>query len=227
MTGRIPKTHRAEREGRVVIRVLIADDHAILRRGLKEILMRELDSVTWGEAENGQQVLDQVQNHDWDLLILDITMPGRGGLDVLKNLRALRPKLPVLVLSMHPEDQYGKRVLKAGASGYMNKESAPEELIEAVRKLLGGGRYVSPALAETLASDLSQDAGRPPHESLSDREFEVLRKLASGKTVSQIAEDLHLSVPTVSTYRARLLEKMGMSTTAELMHYALRNHLVD
>jgi len=183
--------------------------------------------VTWGEAENGQQVLDQVQGHEWDLLILDITMPGRGGLDVLKNLRALRPKLPVLVLSMHPEDQYGKRVLKAGASGYMNKESAPEELIEAVRKLLGGGRYVSPALAETLASDLSQDAGRPPHESLSDREFEVLRKLASGKTVSQIAEDLHLSVPTVSTYRARILEKMNMSTTAELMHYALRNRLVD
>ena len=135
-----------------MIRILIADDHAILRRGLKEILMRELDSVTWGEAENGEQVLDQIQSHDWDLLILDITMPGRGGLDVLKNLKALRPRLPVLVLSMHPEDQYGKRVLKAGASGYMNKESAPEELMKAVRKLLGGGRYVSPALAETLAS---------------------------------------------------------------------------
>jgi two-component system invasion response regulator UvrY len=210
-----------------VIRILIADDHAILRRGLKEILMRELEGVTWGEAENGEQVLDQIQSRDWDLLILDITMPGRGGLDVLKNLKALRPRLPVLVLSMHPEDQYGKRVLKAGASGYMNKESAPEELIKAVRKLLGGGRYVSPALAETLASDLSQDTGRPAHESLSDREFEVLRKIASGKTVGQIAEELHLSVTTVSTYRARILEKMNMSTTAELMHYALRNHLVD
>jgi DNA-binding NarL/FixJ family response regulator len=210
-----------------VIRILIADDHAILRRGLKEILMRELDAVTWGEAENGQQVLDQVQSDDWDLLILDITMPGRGGLDVLSNLKALRPKLPVLVLSMHPEDQYGKRVLKAGASGYMNKESAPEELIKAVRKVLGGGRYISPALAEALASDLGRDGERAAHESLSDREFEVLRQLASGKTVSQIAEDLHLSVPTVSTYRARILEKMGMSTTAELMHYALRNHLVD
>ncbi len=209
------------------IRILIADDHAILRRGLKEILMRELDSVTWGEAENGEQVLDQVQSHDWDLLILDITMPGRGGLDVLKNLKALQPRLPVLMMSMHPEDQYGKRVLKAGASGYMNKESAPEELMKAVRKLLGGGRYVSPALAETLASDLSQDTGRPPHETLSDREFEVLRKIASGKTVGQIAEELHLSVTTVSTYRARILEKMNMSTTAELMHYALRNHLVD
>jgi len=210
-----------------MIRILIADDHAILRRGLKEILMRELDSVTWGEAENGEQVLDQIQNRDWDLLILDITMPGRGGLDVLKNLKALRPRLPVLVLSMHPEDQYGKRVLKAGASGYMNKESAPEELMKAVRKLLGGGRYVSPALAETLASDLSQDTGRPAHETLSDREFEVLRKIASGKTVGQIAEELHLSVTTVSTYRARILEKMNMATTAELIRYALRNHLVD
>ena len=210
-----------------MIRVLIADDFPILRRGLKEILMRELDGVTCGEAGNGEQVLDQIQSHDWDLLILDITMPGRGGLDVLRNLKALRPKLPVLVLSMHPENQYGKRVLKAGASGYMNKECAPEELMKAVGKLLGGGRYVSPALAETLALDLSRDDGRPAHETLSDREFEVLRKIASGKTVGQIAEELHLSVPTVSTYRARILEKMSLSTTAELMHYALSNHLVD
>ena len=210
-----------------MIRVLIADDFPILRRGLKEILMRELDGVTCGEAGNGEQVLDQIQSRDWDLLILDITMPGRGGLDVLRNLKALRPKLPVLVLSMHPENQYGKRVLKAGASGYMNKECAPEELMKAVGKLLGGGRYVSPALAETLALDLSRDDGRPAHETLSDREFEVLRKIASGKTVGQIAEELHLSVPTVSTYRARILEKMSLSTTAELMHYALSNHLVD
>ncbi|HXC79478.1 MAG TPA: response regulator transcription factor [Candidatus Acidoferrum sp.] len=210
-----------------MIRVLIADDFPILRRGLKEILMRELDGVTCGEAGNGEQVLDQIQSHDWDLLILDITMPGRGGLDVLRNLKALRPKLPVLVLSMHPENQYGKRVLKAGASGYMNKECAPEELMKAVGKLLGGGRYVSPALAETLALDLSRDDGRPAHETLSDREFEVLRKIASGKTVGQIAEELHLSVPTVSTYRARILEKMSLSTTAELMRYALSNHLVD
>jgi two-component system invasion response regulator UvrY len=210
-----------------VIRVLIADDHAIVRGGLKEILLRELEGVTCGEAENGQQVLDQIESQDWDLLILDITMPGRGGLDVLKTVKESRPRLPVLVLSMHPEDQYGKRVLKAGASGYMNKESAPEELIKALRKLLGGGRYVSAALAESLASDLSPDAGRAPHERLSDREFEVLRQLASGKTVTQVAEALHLSVPTVSTYRARILEKMRMSTTAELMHYALRNHLVE
>jgi DNA-binding NarL/FixJ family response regulator len=207
--------------------VLIADDHAILRRGLKEILVRELDGVSCGEAESAQQVLAQVQTHDWDVVILDVTMPGRSGLDVLKDLKILRPKLPVLVLSMHPEDQYGKRVLKAGASGYMNKESAPEELIKALRKVLAGGRYVSPLLAEKLATDLNEDAGRPAHEILSDREFEVLRKLASGKTVGQIAEDLRLSVPTVSTYRARILEKLNLSTTAELMHYAMRNHLIE
>jgi two-component system invasion response regulator UvrY len=210
-----------------VIRVLIADDHAILRRGLKEILLRELKGVVCGEAEDAQQVLAQVRTQDWDLVLLDITMPGRSGLDALSDLRALRPKLPVLVLSMHPDDQYGKRVLRAGASGYMNKESAPEELIKAIRKVLAGGRYVSPALAEKLALDLSADAERPAHETLSAREFEVLRMIASGKTVSQIAGELHLSVATVSTYRARILEKMNMTTTAELMHCALRNHLVD
>ena len=210
-----------------MIRVLIADDHAILRRGLKEILLRELDGVICGEAENAEQILEQVQSREWDLIILDITMPGRSGLDVMRDLKAVRPKLPVLFLSMHPEDQYGKRVLKAGAAGYMNKESAPEELIKAIHKVLSGGRYVSPALAEKLAVDLNKDTGRPVHDALSDREFEVLRMIASGRTVTQIAEELHLSVATVSTYRARILEKMNMTTTAELMHYALRNHLVD
>ena len=210
-----------------MIKVLIADDHAILRRGLKEILLREFDGVTCGDAENAEQVLAQVQTQDWDFVILDITMPGRSGLDVLKNIKDLRPKLPVLVLSMHPEDQYGKRVLKAGASGYMNKESAPEELIKAIRRILAGGRYVSSTLAERLAVDLNEDVGRPVHERLSDRELEVLCKIASGRTVGQIAEELHLSVPTVSTYRARILEKMSLSNTAELIHYAVRNHLVD
>jgi two-component system, NarL family, invasion response regulator UvrY len=209
-----------------MIRILIVDDHAILRRGLREILEREFRDVSIGGAGTAEQALTQLDAENWDLVILDITMPGRSGVDVLRNLKALRPKLPVLVLSMHPEDQYGKRVLKAGASGYMNKESAPEELIKAVRKLLSGGRYVSPTLAETLAVDLGRDDGTPAHERLSDREFEVLRKMASGKTVGQIAQELHLSVPTVSTYRARILEKMGMSTNAELIRYALSHHLV-
>lgn len=210
-----------------MVRILIADDHAIVRRGLQEILIRELSDVVCGEAENADQLLAAVESHAWDLVILDVTMPGRSGVDVLHDLQRTRPKLPVLVLSMHPEDQYGKRVLKAGASGYMNKESAPEELIRAVRKVLAGGRYVSAELAERLALDLSKDSARPPHEALSDREFEVLRMLASGKAVGQIAEDLHLGVTTISTYRARILEKLNMTTTAELMHYALRNRLVD
>jgi two-component system, NarL family, invasion response regulator UvrY len=210
-----------------MIRILIADDHAILRRGLREILVRELGDAVCGEAENAQQLLAEVERQDWELVILDVSMPGRSGVDVLRDLHRARPKLPVLVLSMHPEDQYGKRVLQAGASGYMKKESAPEELIVAIRKLLAGGRYVSAGLAEKLALDLHKDSGRAPHEALSDREFEVLRMIASGKTVSQIAHDLHLGVTTVSTYRARILEKMNIGSTAELMHYALRNHLVD
>ena len=209
-----------------MIQILIVDDHAILRRGLKEILEREFRDVSIGGAGTAEEALTQLDSEKWDLVILDITMPGRSGVDVLRNLKALRPKLPVLVLSMHPEDQYGKRVLKAGASGYMIKESAPEELIKAVRKLLSGGRYVSPTLAETLAVDLGRDDGTPAHERLSDREFEVLRKMASGKTVGQIAQELHLSVPTVSTYRARILEKMEMANTAELIRYALIHHLV-
>jgi two-component system, NarL family, invasion response regulator UvrY len=210
-----------------VIRVLIADDHAILRGGLKEILVRHLEGAVCGEAENARQALAQVQRHPWDVLILDITMPGRSGLDILGDLKMVQPKLPILVLSAHPEDQYAKRVLKAGAQGYLRKESAPEELIQAVRKLLAGSRYVSPTLAEQLAGDLHESTDRPVHETLSGREFEILVMIGSGKAVSQIAEELHLSVTTVSTYRARILDKMKMATTAELMRYAFRNHLVD
>jgi len=210
-----------------VIRILVADDHPILRRGLKEILLRELDGATCGEAGTADQVLSEVESQEWDLLILDVTMPGRSGLDVLRDLRGLRPQLPVLILSMHPEDQLGKRALKAGASGYMNKESAPEELIEAVQKVLEGRVYVSPVLAERLALDLRENGGRPLHDTLSDREFEVLRMLASGKTVSEIAAELHLSVPTISTHRAHILAKMNMTTTAALIRYAVHNRLVD
>jgi len=210
-----------------VTRVLIVDDHAILRGGLKEIMMRELQSITCGEAENAQQALAQVQSRDWDLVILDIAMPGRSGLDVLGELRQRRPKLPVLILSAHSEDEFGKQALRAGASGYLIKESAPEELVKAIRKVLAGGRYVSPALAERLAVDLGAKEGRYPHERLSDRELEVLRMMASGKTVSQIADELHLAVTTIGTYRTRILEKREMTTTTELIRYALRNKLVD
>jgi len=210
-----------------MMRVLIADDHAILRRGLIEILARQLKDVVCGEAENAAQILAQVQDHPWDLVILDLSMPGRSGIDVLADLKRARPKLPVLVLSMHPEDQYGKRMLRAGAAGFMNKDSAPEELIKAIHKVLAGGRYVSPALAEVLAGDLGGQTDQPPHELLSDRELEVLRLIGSGKAISQIAELLHLSVTTVSTYRARILEKMHLTTTAELMNYAVRNQLAD
>ena len=209
-----------------MINVLIADDHPVLRNGLKEILVRQLGAVC-GEAMDAQEVLAQVQNRNWDLVILDITMPGRSGLDVLRDLKLVRPNLPVLILSAHPEDQYGKRMLRAGAAGYLEKHNAPEELIKAVRKVLAGGRYVSPGLAEKLAFDLNEDHGRPLHETLSDREFEVLRLIASGKTVTEISEQLHLGVTTVSTYRARILEKMNLATTAELIRYALRNHFVD
>ena len=210
-----------------MIRVLIADDHPIVRGGLKELLVRHLDRVECGEAGNAEQALAQVHHQPWDVVILDITMPGRSGFDVLSDLRQAQPKLPILVLSVHPEEQYAKRVLKAGARGYLKKESAPEELIQAVRRLLAGHRYVSPTLAEQFARDLDENGDRPAHEVLSGREFEILVMIGSGKTVGQIAEELHLSVATVSTYRTRVLDKMKMSTTAELMRYAFRNHLVE
>jgi two-component system invasion response regulator UvrY len=211
-----------------MIKILIADDHAILRRGLKEILIRELKKeVVCGEAGNAPQVLNLVRKQEWDLVILDVSMPGRSGLDILADLKKAKPKLPALMLTMHPEKQLGKRALKAGASGYMNKEAVPEELLRAVQKILAGGVYVSPVLAENLALDLREHTGAPLHEALSNREFEVLRMLASGKTVTQIAQELHLGVATVSTHRAHILEKMDMTTTAELIRYAVRNHLVE
>ena len=210
-----------------MIRILIVDNHAVLRSGLKEILERELAGSVCEEAENAVNAITKVRTQDWDLVILDIKMPGRSGLDALQDIQQERRELPVLIFSMHPEDQYARRVLKAGARGYMNKEAPPEELIKAIRRLLSGGRYVSPALAERLARDLSDGTWRLAHETLSDREFEVLRMIAYGKTVSLIAEELHLSESTVSTYRARILEKMRMTNTAELIRYAVSNHLVD
>jgi two-component system invasion response regulator UvrY len=210
-----------------VTRVLIADDHPIVRGGLKELLVHHLEQVVCGEAANAEQALAQVHDHPWDLLILDINMPGRSGADILSDVQLAQPKLPILVLSVHPEDQYAKRVLRAGARGYLRKESAPEELMQAVRKLLAGRPYISPALAEQFAQDLHRAPDGPAHDALSAREFEILVMIGSGKAVTQIAEELHLSGATVSTYRARVLEKMHMTTTVELIRYALRNHLVD
>jgi len=209
------------------MRILIADDHAVVRRGLKQILADEFKKAAFGEVGNAREALERVRKENWDAVVLDITMPGRSGLEALKEIKEAKPRLPVLVLSMHPEDQFAVRVLKSGAAGYMTKESAPEELVGAIKKVLTGGRYVSAALAEKMASYLAIDTPNPPHERLSDREFVVLRMIASGKTVSQIARELTLSVKTVSTYRMRILEKMGMASNAELTHYAIKNQLVE
>ncbi|MBI4396021.1 MAG: response regulator transcription factor [Elusimicrobia bacterium] len=209
-----------------MIKVLIADDHAIVRRGLKQILAEDPGVSVFGEASNAAETLEKVRQETWDVLILDITLPDASGLDVLKQLKCEKPKLPVLVLSMHSEDQYAVRVLKAGASGFMNKESAPEQLLEAIKKVLKGGKYVSPTLAEKLASELGGESSALPHMILSDREYHVLCRIASGKTVMEIAQEMSLSVKTISTYRARILEKMSMKTNAELTRYALQNKLV-
>jgi DNA-binding NarL/FixJ family response regulator len=208
------------------MKILLADDHAVVRHGLKQILTDEFKRATFGEARNAQEALDLVWKHDWDVVVLDITMPGRSGLDALREIKKSKPRLPVLVLSMHPENQFAMRVLKTGASGYMTKESAPDELVGAVKKVLAGGRYVSAALGETLAASLSNNQ-RAPQEKLSDREFQVLRLIASGKMATEIAKELSLSVKTISTYRTRILEKMGMKNNAELMHYAIQHRLVE
>ena len=209
------------------MRILIAADHAVVRQGLKQILAGAFKRASFGEAANSQQALERVWKEAWDIVILDLTMPGRSGLEVLKEIKQAHPKLPVLMLSMHPEDQFAVRLLKAGAAGYMTKESAPEELVGAVRKAIAGGRYISATLADKMASLLVNDTQVAPHERLSDREFLILRLIASGKSVSVIARELSLSVKTVSTYRGRVLEKMGLTNNAELLHYAFQNNLVE
>jgi len=209
------------------MRVLISDDHAVFRRGLRETLAEAFPRVAFGEATTAQETLDQVRRQDWDVVVLDISMPGKSGLDILDDLKRLRPKLPILLLSMHPEQQFARRALKAGAAGYLTKDGVPEELKQAIKKITAGGRYVSATLAEKLALDLREGADLPLHELLSDREFQVLRMIASGKTVKEISMDLSLSVKTVSTYRARIMEKTGMKTNADLIRYALQSQLVD
>lgn len=192
---------------------------------MRHILAEEFSRLEVGEARNAQEALRLAQERAWDIIVLDISMPGRSGVEVLKELKQVCPRIPVLILTGHPEEQYAIRVLRAGAAGYMNKETAPDHLVAAVRKVIGGGRYISPALAELLAVSLGGDSARMPHEDLSDREYQVLCMIASGKTVGQIADELALSVKTISTYRARVLEKMGMKTSAQLTHYAIKNNL--
>ncbi len=209
-----------------LMRILIVDDHAVLRRGLKETLIEEFPDAEFGEAEDGPQTLRLITKKKWDVVVLDIAMPGMSGLDVLKNIKNLRPNLPVLVLSMYPEDQYAMRCLKAGASGYLTKETASEELVKAVKKVRTGGKYISNTLGEALAFRVADGHEGPLHEKLSDREYQVMLMLASGKTVSEIAEELSLSKQAISTYRSRLLAKMEMKTNADLMRYCMENKLV-
>ena len=207
--------------------ILIADDHAVVRRGLKEILAEALPGADFSEAGNGDEVLSHLGKNPISLLVLDISMPGRSGMDVLRDVKHLYPRLPVIILSMQPEDQYAMRCLRAGAAAYINKDSAPEELALATKKILGGGRYVSPGLAERLIEQLDQPGNKPPHELLSDREYEVMRMIASGVPLTEIGDRLHVSVKTISTYRARIMEKMQMKSNAELTRYAMTNQLID
>mgnify|MGYP001149790772 CR=1 FL=1 len=210
-----------------MIRILVADDHAIVRDGLKQIVSDTSDMVVAAEASNGREALNKALEGDYDVVLLDITMPDRSGLDILKEIKSQKPGLPVLILSIHPEEQYAVRALKAGAAGYLTKESAPEELIRAMRRVSGGGKYVTSSLAEKLASVLKTGAEKPLHQALSDREYQILCMIASGKRVKQIANELLLSTKTISTYRSRILRKMNMNNNIELTRYAIQNQLVS
>jgi two-component system, NarL family, invasion response regulator UvrY len=208
-------------------RILIVDDHEVLREGVKRIFDKQAGAASFGEASSGPEALRLAREEDWDIVVLDLSLGGRNGLEVLKELKQIRPRLPVLILSMHTEVQFARRAFKAGASGYITKDSPRSELTKAINKVIDEGRYISEAFAEKLVVDIGRDADGPPHETLSDREFEVMRLIASGKTAGEIAKLLSLSDSTISTYRARILEKMGMKTNAELTHYAIQSKLVD
>ena len=210
-----------------MLRILIADDHPIVRQGLRQIITETSDMVVADEASNGWEALSKVRASYYDVVLLDISMPGLHGLDIIRQLKNERPGLPVLILSIHPEEQYAVRAFRAGAAGYLTKESAPDELLAAIQKVSIGGKYVSSSLAEKLASDLETGAEQLPHETLSDREYQVMCMIAVGKTVTKIAEELSLSAQTVSTYRSRILGKMRMRNSAELTYYAIKNRLVD
>ena len=206
--------------------MLVIDDHTIVREGLKKILVDTPDIVVADEASNGEEVINKVGNNDYDLILLDISLPGRSGLDVLKQLKCSKPKTPILILSIHPEEQYALRSLRAGAAGYLTKHSAPDELIDAIRKVARGRKYITSSLAEKLALELEVDARKLLHETLSDREYQVMCMIGSGKTVKEIAETLSLSVKTISTHRSRILKKMKMKNNAQLAYYAIKNALV-
>jgi two-component system invasion response regulator UvrY len=209
-----------------MVKVLISDDHPLVRRGIAEVLARTFPSVRIAEASDGSEALYAVGNEAWDLVLLDLSMPGKHGLEILKAIRVLSPRLPVLVLSMHPEHEFAIRALRAGASGYLTKGSPSETLVSAVHRVLAGGKFISASVADELADHLDRDLSKPLHECLSDREYDVLLRIASGGTVGEIAEEIHLSVKTISTYRTRILEKMRMKNNAELTHYGVRQKLV-
>lgn len=209
------------------VRILIADDHPVVRQGLRQVILQHHNLTVVGEAKNCDETLALARKVEWDVAVLDYAMPGRSGLDLIKELKQEFPRRPILILSMYPEDVHAKRVLRAGAAGYINKESAGEELVGAILKVANGGTFVSRSLAEKLALELASAAEKPLHETLSDREYRVMWLLASGKPINEIAEEMFLSPSTVSTYRARILTKLGLSTNADLIHYAIKHHLIE
>lgn len=209
-----------------MIRILIADDHSVVRKGLRQILLEGFPTAHIEEVPDAEEMIRKIMQSPWDVVISDLSMPGRSGLEALSQIKQINPKLPVLILSIHPEDQYALRVLKAGASGYLSKDMAPDELVIAVQRVMLGKKYITPSIAEKLASVLDQDSGKAAHENLSDREFSVLKLLAGGKSVSEIAESLFLSVTTVSTYRSRIMAKMGMKNNADLTLYSIEHKLI-
>jgi DNA-binding NarL/FixJ family response regulator len=209
-----------------IIRVIIVDDHAVVRKGLSQILEETEDILVTDEASSGAELIAKLQSYKYDVVLLDISMPGKDGLMTLKEIKQVNPDLPVIIFTVFPEEQYAIRVLKAGAAGYINKQSEPEEIITAIRRVSEGKRYISPTLADLLATSVSQENKAPLHDILSDREFQVMCFIAAGKTISDIARELNLSVNTVSTYRIRILEKMKMKSNAEITHYAVKNSLV-
>ena len=210
-----------------MIRILIADDHTLMRDGLKQILATAGDMVVGGEASDGLQTLDRVRGDDWDLLLLDMSMPGRSGVELIRQIKAEKPRLPILVLSMHKESEYAVRSIRAGAGGYLCKDSASQQLLTAIRTVAAGGRFIAPEVATDLAFGLIQRDDRPPHALLSDREFLIFRKLTAGDAIGEIAQRLNLSAKTVSTYKARVLQKMHMTSVAELVRYGLTHNLLD